>query len=769
MPAASSSPVVVPASAVPQDLDSGSRPASRASLKRTVSSQIQPAIPLKPVTPSRTGTPTPVKQGRRDEEVVVEPPTKAPRAIERVETVAKEQQAVTGAEDDKVDEPKKAEVASTKHHAVPTEVKATPAVVPATPKLPVKAPVVEKAAETVAPSKSEPASAETARRKAPEKLDIAAATKIESTDPVSSTPAESTVSAKDFPALAQTPTVSSPSVSSPALRAAPKTIRVVQTPKTETPPAATVSTPKEPASAATVKLPSRKPSIASINLPGTPSSEQVSISDNISVTSTSVSRANSPPPGAGKVGSAPVRAKTKNQLKKERQERAKAIEAEKVEKAAEQDAEKVVEEEPAQAQEAIVSRQKKKRKEKEPKITRKPSEQIERAKEKVETTRTTEEEVTKPALPTPEAVVEPVEVVKVGKKAAITKQSAEPTVAKDVQPTTPDLASATKVTPVATKSPKTKPPRSPPAQAPPPTPFPHEPSPPPTPTLSAAQLLAEIKSTAPAEIQKCLESLFRSPASNHCKPNQPIIAKDLANPAMWEHNVELNLTKAEVENLLHGRNPSLHYGGEAGRVWDRGMVTSTGAHLRALTKELEQRFLELEKMLREMPEGSKFHPSKPQNEMRFPAIDLEGLRRGFESATCGKGVSVMEQMVQDGSMTKKGAFLVDDAARYINEFVMPPATPPPSNNVGAVPRSAGDMATAAYPGNSVTGLVGNAAGVAGVKRDHATSVGYGHGEVHVPSPDIAERQLNEAKRIADERDVALKKAIKKNKKVLGLG
>jgi CCR4-NOT transcription complex subunit 4 len=267
--------------------------------------------------------------------------------------------------------------------------------------------------------------------------------------------------------------------------------------------------------------------------------------------------------------------------------------------------------------------------------------------------------------------------------------------------------------------------------------------------MSTAQLLAEIKATAPADVQKCLDSLFRSASSSHYKPTQNILPKDLTNPAMWEHNVELNLTKAEVEALLKGTSPSLHYGGHGGRIWDRGMVTSTGAHLRALTKELEMRFLELEKMLKEMPEASKFHPSKPQNEMKFPHIDLEALRRQFENQTCGRGLSVMEQMVQDGSMTKKGAFLVDEASKYINEFVMPPATPPPSAGGGG--------------GGSYGGVGSGMAGVGAAKAQ--TSVQ----EMQVPSVDIAERQLNEAKRVADERDAALKKAIKKNKKILGLG
>ena len=70
------------------------------------------------------------------------------------------------------------------------------------------------------------------------------------------------------------------------------------------------------------KASSRRQSLASIHPPGTPISEK--ISDNASLTSTSVSRANSPPPS--KVGTAPVRHVTKSQQKKERQARAKQAE-----------------------------------------------------------------------------------------------------------------------------------------------------------------------------------------------------------------------------------------------------------------------------------------------------------------------------------------------------------------------------------------------------------------------------------------------------------
>ena len=163
------------------------------------------------------------------------------------------------------------------------------------------------------------------------------------------------------------------------------------------------------------------------------------------------------------------------------------------------------------------------------------------------------------------------------------------------------------------------------------------------------------------------------------------------------------------------------------------MVTPSGAELRALSEELETRFLELEKAIRDLPEELRFRPSKPQNETAFPKVDLEALRRQFEGV---RSVNVMEQMVQDGSTMKKGAFLVDEASKYINEFVMPPATPPPSVGGG----SAG-----ATPVQGKVAVEGEGLSVAAV-----------------------EQQLAKARREAEDREQALKKVMKKNRKVLGL-
>lgn len=97
----------------------------------------------------------------------------------------------------------------------------------------------------------------------------------------------------------------------------PRTIRIPALPKAE------ASSPGAPPTSITGKHVSRQPSLASINRPGTPASEK--ISDNASLTSATISRANSPPPSV--VGSAPKRHITKSQQKKERQTRARQVES----------------------------------------------------------------------------------------------------------------------------------------------------------------------------------------------------------------------------------------------------------------------------------------------------------------------------------------------------------------------------------------------------------------------------------------------------------
>ncbi|KAL2835739.1 putative CCR4-NOT core complex subunit Not4 [Aspergillus pseudoustus] len=112
---------------------------------------------------------------------------------------------------------------------------------------------------------------------------------------------------------------------SPAPRQ-PRVLRVVDTPKAETPPpiSATQSVASFPINN---KVRSRRPSISSQSRPDTPGDFG---SEADLYTSTSASRANSPP-ASSRIGSAPVRSITKSQLKKERKQKAKDAEAKKQE------------------------------------------------------------------------------------------------------------------------------------------------------------------------------------------------------------------------------------------------------------------------------------------------------------------------------------------------------------------------------------------------------------------------------------------------------
>ncbi|PWY65221.1 CCR4-NOT core complex subunit Not4 [Aspergillus heteromorphus CBS 117.55] len=128
----------------------------------------------------------------------------------------------------------------------------------------------------------------------------------------------------------------------------PRVLRVVDTPKTETPPPPSAA-PSVASLPAASKARSRRQSISSLSRPDTPGDLA---SEGDMYTSASVSRANSPPPSS-RIGSAPVRSMTKSQAKKERRQKAKEAEAKK-------DPVATVPEEPVQA--PIIGRKRKTKK-----------------------------------------------------------------------------------------------------------------------------------------------------------------------------------------------------------------------------------------------------------------------------------------------------------------------------------------------------------------------------------------------------------------------
>ncbi|KAM7192913.1 general negative regulator of transcription subunit 4 [Rhypophila sp. PSN 637] len=156
------------------------------------------------------------------------------------------------------------------------------------------------------------------KRPMPGILNIAGATKAAaqaakaSTEQTTST-MEKASSAHDnasFPAL-PTPSAAPVATASPLTRAAPKTLRVVSTPKAETP--------QTPAGGVPLSATASVRSHHALFRPETPVSEMISDSASIISASISASRTNSPPP-TSKVGTAPVRTTTKSQQRKQRKE-----------------------------------------------------------------------------------------------------------------------------------------------------------------------------------------------------------------------------------------------------------------------------------------------------------------------------------------------------------------------------------------------------------------------------------------------------------------
>ncbi|CAK7209965.1 transcriptional repressor proteinral negative regulator of transcription subunit 4 [Sporothrix curviconia] len=179
------------------------------------------------------------------------------------------------------------------------------------------------------------------KRPVPAVLNIAAASKPSASTGSEASPAASEKYAPaDSAAFPSLPTPAAPW--SPVVRSTPqhKTLRVVQATKPSeaaSPGHTTLATiaaadnAKHVASASSTPttthalLANRQPSVLLANRPSTPASEIVSISDNASVVSASISasRAGSPPPPISRIGSAAVRTTTKSQQRKQRKQASK--------------------------------------------------------------------------------------------------------------------------------------------------------------------------------------------------------------------------------------------------------------------------------------------------------------------------------------------------------------------------------------------------------------------------------------------------------------
>lgn len=170
--------------------------------------------------------------------------------------------------------------------------------------------VAKLVAEPASTALAEPDAPKSAKRPTPGILNIAVATAAAQAKPAD---AQSAVEkpAVDHPSFPALPTPTTSSVSSPLARTAPKTLRLVPTPKVEVP--------QQTFSGAIAGPPSVRSIATSSQRPGTPASEIISEDASIASASVSASRASSPAPST-RIGSVAVRMTTKSQQRKARKE-----------------------------------------------------------------------------------------------------------------------------------------------------------------------------------------------------------------------------------------------------------------------------------------------------------------------------------------------------------------------------------------------------------------------------------------------------------------
>ncbi|KAL9094946.1 MAG: hypothetical protein Q9165_002896 [Trypethelium subeluteriae] len=434
------------------------------------------------------------------------------------------------------------------------------------------------------------------RRQPPGKLDIPpisqsyeSTTAPHSTSTNVETPERASHTASATSASASHPGTPAATTDSPLKKATiPRTLRVLSTPKAETPPSASTTAHGLPIG----KAPSRQPSVVSMNRSNTPASEI--ISEPNSTTSASMSRANSPPPAAAfKVGSAPVRTKTKSQLKKERQERAKTQEQET--KAVEGTQTPAAEEQVAAP---LTGRKKKTKKEKQSRTT-----------------------AAKPTS-TPSRPPSPLSEEKSNAGNAVGFQGQiQTTEQEDTSLQATDEAAGTTTEPIFAPSKR---------------------------EVTPASIFADLQASG-----STVRSLL-----DHFKPISSNIRNDItaADIAIRERPVSLSETHRAA---LTAKEP-LRLGGEDGRLWSRTLVTPSQNILRCLSREEEDRYLDLEMRVRAGSTPIKFVPQRKGNanmETQLPSV-TDFLVDHAREAPLNPSIEG-----RDGS--------TDDAMMYLNQMVPP--------------------------------------------------------------------------------------------------
>ncbi|OCK79991.1 hypothetical protein K432DRAFT_416990 [Lepidopterella palustris CBS 459.81] len=559
------------------------------------------------------------------------------------------------------------------------------------------------------------------KRQPPGKLDIAAATKLSEKDLVdAATMAVSNmpdIQMKNARAVSLAPTISHPSspavpsTGSPIKRSAPRTIRVLPTPKSENPPPLSASSAASmPPLPSVVKLRSRQASVTSLNQPGTPASEF--ISDNASIASTSISRANSPPPGTV-VGSAPIRQKTKTQAKRERQERAKQIADEK--NMVMEDFVKSSDPEPVQA--PIVGRKKKAKKSaavssnataaSTPAISL-PASPKTATHNKAEEERDASESSS--SAPAPAAIPS----ASATKKASPTK-STSPTKSSQPLPPSPDPPKSSKFTQSSQSQP------------------------------TAASILADLQRTGDllASTLEFFKPLSAS-ISHLTRTGTPATSPSVDPTSIPSHpDLRIHFSEADLDALA--KKLPVHLGGEDGKTSTRTLITPQGKFLWGLSKELEERVLELEKRVEEIkgiarwrPQGQKSyqHPQLHNATGRVGKGDyktdvLPAIATALKEAGAKLGKQAQTQSATSSTGTKyathaKDNAAFDDALAYLNQWVLPSDSPQSGTLHTQMPRSEAASVGGPAPSLAPSSLKNNADFAAAAAKIVAAGGGDAH-------------------------------------------
>jgi hypothetical protein len=550
-------------------------------------------------------------------------------------------------------------------------------------------------------------------------------------DALTRTSRAASITTPSFISRPGTPVAAGVSTGSPIRRTTqPRTLRITETPRTETPPpipaSPTVSTPTTtPAITTMMKQTSRRPSITSTNQPGTPMSERV---DMFSVTSASASRASSPPPII-------TNRKAKKEAKKQRQKEKET-----------EIAVAVIPKDTAEEHAPIMARKTKSKKSKPTGST--PALKAE-------------------AFSVPEKAADPVPVV--------AEKEPEP------KPQSGKLSGKGKAK-AASPPPKPQPVVT--------TPIKEEPkaertidfrgpsSPKP---ITAAAILAALESTH----QLALTTLsLLKPLTQQSELRRlgidPFTSVDLQNHI---EQLRFELTKADEQLLKQGQAVRKDLSGD-GRISGRNLVTPERTRLACLTKEEEDKYLEIEKRVKESKGiskwgGAKAGKKRTENVMKALTVATETLEGALRDAQLSQQQSAKGRGVDGTPFSDWNA----DASDYVNQFVPPSidglaqsASTPKSSGPQIQPTSSQnhDLPSDLMAGSSTTaGTLAEAMATAGAiasgkdkelldkeRRKAAATSSGGMKE--------AEKELQEQRRETDALEKKYNALVKKNRKIVGL-